>query len=345
MNSLSAVLRTAVSRRSRILMVRASSSTKIPVPNALLNSSNMNREQYEDFYAASTGTGSDEFWAEQARERLSWMKEFQTTRKSNLDLRNGPISIEWFPDGELNVSQNCIDRHIESGNGDRTAIIWEGDDSGETRHISYKELQKEVSRLANVLKHDLGVEKGDRVSICLPMIPETVFSMLACARIGAVHSVIFGGFSADAVSGRIVDCESKIVITADAGKRGNKIVPLKAIVDEAISLVPPDELTVRSVLVVDRLGGVASGESVRNSRDVSYDAAVEKASSVCEPIPMSSEDPLFILYTSGSTGKPKGVLHTSAGYLLGASMTHEHTFDHRQGDIFWCTAGKWMQES
>ena len=312
-----------------------------PVLSRAEAASNVNASQYMETYERSIGDDtSDAFWADEARKRLSWFKDFTRTRESNFDVREGPIEIEWFGGGELNISYNCVDRHVLAGHGDRTAIIWEGDDSRETRHISYRELQDEVSKLANVLRNDLGVQKGDRISICLPMIPEAVFSMLACARIGAVHSVIFGGFSADAVMGRVVDCQSKVVITADGGLRGNKVVPLKSIVDAALALVPPAEASVESVLVVDRLAdSILHHHKAKEpatcytspTRDVSYRAAVAAASADCPPESMGSEDPLFILYTSGSTGKPKGVLHSSAGYLLGASMTHEHTFDHREG--------------
>lgn len=329
-------------------------SPTYPVPSEFAGRANVSPAQYEEMYAASVAGGGDEFWAGEARSRLEWMQDFSETRNTQLDVREGPIHVEWFRNGQLNVSANCIDRHVARGDGDKTAIIWEGDDAAETRHVSYAELQESVCRLANALKAQ-GVGKGDRVSICLPMIPETAMAMLACARIGAVHSIIFGGFSADAVSGRITDCASKVVITADNGVRGGKNVPLKSVVDEALALVPAAEATVKSVIVVNRelttaaasRGTAAASNSTSSSsfkcemtsgRDVWYHEAVASASAECAPEAMDSEDPLFILYTSGSTGKPKGVLHTTAGYLLGAAMTHEHTFDHKEGDIFWCTA-------
>jgi acetyl-CoA synthetase len=331
------------------------SAATFPVPDALKNDPNVSADEYRELYARSIGDGADEFWAAEARSRLEWIADFATTKRAQIDVRKGPVSVEWFGGGQLNVSANCVDRHVAAGLGERAAIVWEGDDASETRRITYAELKSHVEKLAAALRAQ-GIGKGDRVSICLPMIPETAVAMLACARIGAVHSVIFGGFSADAVSGRITDCASKAVITADAGRRGGKVVPLKSIVDEALAQVPAGEETVERVVVVDRDATVSRAPSsvscpMTPGRDVWYhDLVAEFDASdaagdpnrgdpnLSAPEPMDAEDPLFVLYTSGSTGKPKGVLHTTAGYLLGASMTHAHTFDHKAGDVFWCTA-------
>ncbi len=271
-------------------------------------------------------TDPDGFWLEQAR-RLDWLTP--PTRAGEWSFAEADFGIRWFADGVLNVSANCIDRHL-SARASQTAILWEADTPGETRAISYAELHEQVCRLANVLRAQ-GVRRGDRVTIYLPMIPEAAFAMLACARIGAIHSVVFGGFSPESLAGRIQDCDSAIVITADEGLRGGKTVPLKANVDAALERVAG----VRSVLVVRRTGAPVA---MAAGRDHWLAPLMAEASPDCPPEPMGAEDPLFILYTSGSTGKPKGVLHTSGGYLLWASLTHEWVFDYRPGEVFWCTA-------
>ncbi|GGA47390.1 acetate--CoA ligase [Pelagibacterium lentulum] len=283
-------------------------------------------DKYEKMYARSV-SDPEGFWGEQGK-RIDWIKPY--TKVKNTSFAWPDISIKWFEDGELNVSANCIDRHLET-RGDQVAIIFEPDDpKAEARHITYRELHAEVCRFANVLKQ-LGVRKGHRVTIYLPMIPAAAYAMLACARIGAVHSVVFGGFSPDALAGRINDCDSAVVITADEGRRGGKTVPLKANVDKALEDCPG----VRNVLVVENTGGEVA---MKGSRDVWWHEAAAGVEPFCEPEPMNAEDPLFILYTSGSTGKPKGVLHTTGGYLVYASLTHELTFDYRDGEVFWCTA-------
>jgi acetyl-CoA synthetase len=266
------------------------------------------------------------FWSEIAG-RLDWITPFTVAKDVSFDRED--FHIRWYQDGVLNVSANCLDRHLET-RGDTVAIIWEGDDPADSRKITYREAHAEVCRMANVLKAH-GVAKGDRVTIYLPMIPEAAFAMLACARIGAVHSVIFGGFSAESIAGRIQDCRSTVVITADEGLRGGRIVPLKQNVDLAL-LQCPD---VSTVLVVKRTGARVL---MHKGRDFAYAEEAAKVSADCPPEPMNAEDPLFILYTSGSTGKPKGVLHTTGGYLVWASYTHELVFDYRPGEIFWCTA-------
>ncbi|MCF6343138.1 MAG: acetate--CoA ligase [Devosiaceae bacterium] len=284
----------------------------------------IDKNKYEEMYAQSVNN-PDEFWGEQAK-RLDWMKPF--TKVKNTSFAYPDISIKWFEDGELNVSANCIDRHLEK-RGEQTAIIWEGDDPEQSKHITYNELHEHVCKLANVLK-SMGVKKGDRICIYMPMIPEAAYAMLACSRIGAVHSVVFGGFSPEALKSRIIDCDTSVVVTADQAVRGGKTVPLKANVDEALA-----ELSNIKVLVVERTGAdVAFDEG----RDYHYHKEMENASSDCAPEPMNAEDPLFILYTSGSTGKPKGVLHTTGGYLLYVAFSHEVTFDYQEGDIYWCTA-------
>jgi acetyl-CoA synthetase len=266
------------------------------------------------------------FWAEQAK-RLDWIKAPTRIKSTSFD---GDVSIRWFEDGVLNVSANCIDRHLAQ-RGDQVAIIHEGDDPGYDRKITYRQLHEQVCRLANVLR-DMGVKKGDRVTIYLPMIPEAAYAMLACARIGAIHSVVFGGFSPDSLADRIEGCASKIVITSDAGLRGGKIVPLKENVDVALQRVGDPSI---KVLVFRHTGHQVPWQ---DGRDHSLNTAMKNASPVCEPEPMNAEDPLFILYTSGSTGKPKGVLHTTGGYLLYCALTHQYIFDYHDGDIYWCTA-------
>ncbi|RMH39358.1 MAG: acetate--CoA ligase [Alphaproteobacteria bacterium] len=280
---------------------------------------------YEEWYQRSV-TDPEGFWGEHGK-RIDWIKPY--TKVKNTTFAYPDVSIKWYEDATLNVAANCIDRHLAM-RGDQTAIIWEPDDPAEAvRHITYKELHREVSKLANVLK-GLGIKRGDRVVLYMPMIPEAAFTMLACARIGAVHSVVFGGFSPDALASRITDCDASLVVTADEGPRGGKNVPLKANVDKALEIhgdVP--------VLVVERTGAKVA---IKEGRDHSYTALMATASDDCPPEEMSAEDPLFILYTSGSTGKPKGVLHTSGGYLVYVAMTHEYVFDYHDGDVFWCTA-------
>ena len=288
----------------------------------------------EKAYAAErerAAADPDAFFAEAAR-RLDWIKPF--TEVSDVSFDADDLHIRWFGDGVLNASANCIDRHLES-RGDRTAILWEGDDPGDSRAISYRELHEEVCRFANVLKAH-GVEKGDRVTIYMPMIPEAAYAMLACARIGAVHSVVFGGFSPESLANRITDCGSTVVVTAHEGVRGGKTFALKASVDKALEQAEG----VRTVLVVRRTGAQAA---MTEGRDFAYADEAAKVSADCPPEPMNAEDPLFILYTSGSTGKPKGVLHTTGGYLFWAAYTHETVFDYRadppaQAEVFWCTA-------
>ena len=280
--------------------------------------------KYKDMYSASVAD-PDAFWGEHGK-RIDWMTPFSNVK--NVSFAHPDVSIKWFEDGELNVAANCIDRHLAT-RGDQTAIIWEGDDPTVDKHISYNELHEKVAKLGNVLK-GLGITKGDRVILYMPMIPEAAYAMLACARIGAVHSVVFGGFSPDALASRVEDCGAKLVITADEAPRGGKNTPLKANADKAMEIcgdVP--------MLVVSRTGG---GPGMKVGRDHSYEELMDGASSDCPPEKMNAEDPLFILYTSGSTGKPKGVLHTSGGYLVWAAMTHELVFDYHDGDIYWCTA-------
>ncbi|MDY0957285.1 acetate--CoA ligase [Sphingomonas sp. CFBP8993] len=269
----------------------------------------------------------DNFWREQSR-RLEWMTPFTEVKDVSFDAAD--FRIRWFADGQLNVAANCLDRHLAT-RGDKPAIIWEADDPAEpSRTLSYAQLHAEVCRFANVLK-DQGVARGDRVTLYMPMIPEAAVAMLACARIGAVHSVVFGGFSPDSLAGRINDCDSRLVITADEGPRGGKRVPLKGNVDRALEACPG----VERVIVVRRTGG---GATMRDGRDIWYHEAMADADPVCPPEPMGAEDPLFILYTSGSTGTPKGVLHTTGGYLLWAAMTHAMVFDARDDDTYWCAA-------
>jgi acetyl-CoA synthetase len=281
--------------------------------------------KYREMYARSVKDPNG-FWAEQAK-RIGWMKPF--TKVENASFAPGNISIKWFEDGVLNVAWNCIDRHLHT-RGDQTAIIWEGDDPSQSKHITYRQLHDEVCRFANILR-TRNVKKGDRVTIYLPMIPETAYAMLACARIGAIHSVVFAGFSPDSLAQRINDCQSKVIITADEGLRGGKKVPLKANVDAALAKTGD----VDWVIVVKRTGAAVD---MKPSRDLWYHDAARMVTTECPCEHMHAEDPLFILYTSGSTGQPKGVLHTSAGYLVFASMTHQYVFDYHDGDIYWCTA-------
>ena len=285
-------------------------------------------ETYRAWYARSV-SDPDGFWGEHGR-RLDWSKPYTKVRNASFD---GDVSIKWFEDGELNVSHNCIDRHLDK-RGDQVAIIWEGDDPSEHKHITYRELHGHVCRYANVLKKH-GVEKGDRVTIYMPMIPEAAYAMLACTRIGAIHSVVFGGFSPDSLGGRIVDAESTVVITADEGLRGGRPVPLKDNTDKAIDIAARHHVMVRTVLVVRRTGGKIAWAP---GRDFWMEEEAASVPADCPAAPMSAEDPLFILYTSGSTGKPKGVLHTTGGYLVHVSLSHQYVFDYRDGEVYWCTA-------
>lgn len=302
------------------------SKNLFPVPSDFLKHTWCDEKKYKEWYQRSIES-PDAFWAEQAK-RVTWMHPFNRVNDWSF---KGDTKISWFEGGKLNVSANCIDRHLTT-RGDQVAILWESDDPNEPgKKITYRELSLQVNRLANALLR-LGVKKGDRVTIYLPMIPEAAYAMLACSRIGAIHSVVFGGFSPQSLIGRIQDCESTFVITADEGFRGGKRVLLKANIDKALEKCP----SVKTVLVIKRKAGPVSSWKV--GRDLWYADEVAHESDQCPPVAMDSEDPLFILYTSGSTGKPKGVLHTTAGYLTYASFTHQYVFDTRDGDVFWCTA-------
>jgi len=303
-------------------------SNTYPVPDSFKGNAHLDKAEYERIYQESV-ENNEAFWTETAR-RLDWI-EFPTTTK-DVSFDKADLHIRWFEDGVLNACYNCVDRHLDT-RGDQTAIIWEGDDPARDEHISYRDLQQRVCRMANILKK-LGVEKGDRVTLYMPMIPEAAISMLACARIGAVHSVVFGGFSPDALAGRVVDCDSNTIITADQGLRGGRIVPLKDNVDAACKIEGVMDC-LKSVIVVRNTGGDVDWV---DGRDFWYDEELETVSDDCPVEPMNAEDPLFILYTSGSTGKPKGVLHTTGGYMVYASYTHEIVFDYHEGDIYWCTA-------
>lgn len=298
---------------------------KYPVPEAFAVKANLSPESYASLYA-DAAENPEAFWREQGK-RLDWMTPYTKVKNTSYDLQD--FRIKWYEDGVLNVTANCIDRHIAT-RGDKVALILEGDEPGDVKKVTYKELLVEVSRFANVLKAN-GVQKGDRVTIYMPMILEAAYAMLACARIGAVHSVVFGGFSPEALAGRITDCDSTFVITADEGVRGGRIVPLKKNADAACELAG----IVKTQLVIQRTGNPVGWQE---GRDIWLHEAVETVSNDCPPEPMNAEDPLFILYTSGSTGKPKGVLHTTGGYLVWASMTHEYVFDLKEDDIYWCTA-------
>jgi acetyl-CoA synthetase len=281
---------------------------------------------YDTMYAHSI-TQPEAFWGEQAVSALDWMVPF--TKVKNTSFHETDFGIKWFEDGVLNVSANCVDRHLAQ-RGDKVAIVWEGDDPADAKAITYKQLHTQMCKMANVLKK-LGVVKGDRVTLYMPMIPEAAYAMLACTRIGAIHSIVFGGFSPDSLAGRINDCDSKLVITADEGLRSGKPVPLKANTDAAVDQCP----CVQTVLMITRTGAKVA---MKEGRDVRYEDVIAGVSDTCDPEPMNAEDPLFILYTSGSTGKPKGVLHTTGGYLLHATLTFKYVFDHKDSDIFWCTA-------
>ncbi|NWD87330.1 acetate--CoA ligase [Pseudomonas sp. K5002] len=295
-----------------------------PAADAVRRAAQLSQEDYQRLYRQSVEQ-PDTFWAEQAKRFLDWSTPWQTVQKS--DIKTG--AAQWFAGGQLNVSYNCIDRHLAQ-RADQPAFIWEGDDPATSSKITYRQLHQNVSRLANVLK-SRGVKKGDRVCIYMPMIPEAAYAMLACTRIGAVHSVVFGGFSPDALRDRILDADCRTVITADEGVRGGKPVALKQNVDKALASCPG----VSTVLVVQRTGAAVNWTE---GRDLKYQQALNAASDDCPPEPMDAEDPLFILYTSGSTGKPKGVLHTTGGYLLQAAMTFKYVLDYREGEVFWCTA-------
>ena len=295
-----------------------------PIPAPVSSTAHINAEKYKSMYQESIDN-PERFWAEQAEEFITWYKKWDNV----LDWDYHKGHIRWFEGASLNVSYNCIDRHLDK-RGDQTAIIWEGDDPNDDKHITYKKLHQEVCKLSNVLK-SRGVKKGDRVCIYMPMIPEAAYAMLACTRIGAVHSVVFGGFSPDSLRDRILDSDCQTVITADEGVRGGKNVPLKANTDIALQECP----NVSTVLVVKRTGGNIDWY---DSRDCWYHEQVSTVSDECEPEHMGAEDPMFILYTSGSTGKPKGVLHTTGGYLLFAAITHKYVFDYKDGEVYWCTA-------
>ena len=295
-----------------------------PPSAAFSENAHIDAAKYKAMYDASIAD-PDAFWAEQAK-RVEWIKPFSKVKNSTYE--HGKVSIKWFEDGTLNICANCVDRHLAT-RGDQTAIIWESDDPSVDKHITYRDLHTQVCKLSNVYK-SLGVGKGDRVVLYMPMIPEAAYAMLACARIGAIHSIVFGGFSPDALAARIKACDAKLVVTADEAPRGGRNTPLKTNADKAMEICGDVQM-----LVVERTGGDVGA---KDGRDHSYTALMASASDDCAPEPMNAEDPLFILYTSGSTGAPKGVVHTTGGYLVYASMTHELTFDYHDGDIYWCTA-------
>jgi len=302
-----------------------STNELFPVPEGLASSSWIDNAGYEKMYKASI-EDPEGFWSEHGK-RIDWMKPYTKVKDVSYDEKD--LHIKWFYDGTLNVSANCIDRHLET-KGDQTAIIWEGDEPTDDKKLTYRELHREVCKFSNVLKAQ-GIKKGDRVTIYMPMIVEAAIAMLACTRIGAIHSVVFGGFSPEALAGRIQDCESNCVITADEGIRGGRSIPLKVNTDEALKECPDCTTSI----VIKHTG---SDINWVEGRDVWYHEAMAEASEDCPPEEMSAEDPLFILYTSGSTGKPKGVMHTTGGYIVYASMTHQYVFDYHDGDVYWCTA-------
>jgi acetyl-CoA synthetase len=296
-----------------------------PPSAEMTSTAHINEAKYEEMYAASIAD-PEAFWGE-AGKRLDWIKPYTKVKNTSFDYHN--VDINWFEDGTLNVCANCVDRHLET-RGTQTAIIWESDDPNIAQHITYNELHDQVSKFANVL-HALGVKKGERVVLYLPMIPAAAYAMLACARIGAIHSIVFAGFSADALADRINGSGAKLVVTADEAIRGGRATPLKKNVDEALAKCDAEV----KCLMVHRTGGDVA---MNPERDYVYAEEVERVSSHCAPVEMNAEDPLFILYTSGSTGKPKGVVHTSGGYLTYAAMTHQYVFDYQEGDVYWCTA-------
>ena len=296
-----------------------------PVTAEFAKNAHIDKAKYEDMYGASIDD-SEAFWADHGK-RIDWIKPY--TKVRDVNFKTPGVSIKWFYDGTLNASANCLDRHLET-RGDQIAIIWEGDDPAVSEHVTYRDLHERVCRLSNAMKAR-GVKKGDRVTLYMPMVVEAAVAMLACTRIGAVHSIVFGGFSPDSLSARIIGCDSNCVITADEGLRGGKKVPLKANTDEALKDCP----SVETVIVVNRTGGDVN---MQEGRDVWYEDVCAEASPDCPPEEMNAEDPMFILYTSGSTGAPKGVLHTTGGYMVYASMTHEYIFDYKDGEVYWCTA-------
>ncbi len=299
-----------------------------PVLKSAQSRALIDKETYQKWYDASIQQ-PEKFWAKHGK-RIDWFTPFTKVKNTSFE---GKVSVRWFEDGVTNVSYNCIDRHLKK-RGDQVAIIWEGDNPYDDKKITYRELYDHVCRLANVMKKQ-GVRKGDRVTIYMPMIPEAAYAMLACTRIGAVHSIVFGGFSPDSLAGRIIDCQSTFIITADEGLRGGRTVPLKKNTDLAIDIAARAGVEVKNVLVVRRTGGKIDWF---DHIDLWYHEAVRSVKGDCPPAKMKAEDPLFILYTSGSTGKPKGVLHTTGGYLVYASMTHQYVFDYHDGDVYWCTA-------
>jgi len=301
-----------------------SEAQTFPVMASAIEGTHCTNEQYQEMYQRSVDE-PEKFWKDEAM-RLDWMKPFSIVKNTDF---TGDVSIKWFEDGTLNACVNCVDRHLPHRAND-VALIWEGDDPNDSQNVTFAELHVAVSKFGNVLRAQ-GVTKGDRVTLYMPMILEAVYAMLACARIGAVHSVVFGGFSPDALAGRILNCDSDFVITADEGLRGSKPIPLKANVDKALEQCPD----VKKVIVVRRTGGTTGWTE---GRDVWYHEAADAVSSDCEPEEMNAEDPMFILYTSGSTGQPKGVLHTTGGYMVWVSMTHQYVFDYHEGDVYWCTA-------
>ena len=293
--------------------------------NKIVENAHINKSKYEEMYKESI-SNPIKFWGEHGK-RIDWIKNYEKVRDFSYDQKN--LYIKWFEDGTLNASYNCIDRHLKN-NGNKTAIIWEGDSPDEQKSITYNELYKNVCKFANVLKK-LGAKKGDRITIYMPMIPEAAYAMLACTRIGAIHSVVFGGFSPEALAGRIEDCNSNLIITADEGIRGGKTIPLKQNTDEALKKAS----SCKKCLVIKRTNGDINWI---NNRDFWYHELFEEVAETCEPEEMNAEDPMFILYTSGSTGKPKGVMHTTGGYMVYTSITHEYIFDYKPNEVYWCTA-------